>query len=219
LAAVFVPLVGEPYADELPGGVVPPVPGTVELPGPVEPGVSVFCPPAPDAMHGCEVLLLLLPLALPVPLLPAGPVPELSDEPDVLVPVELWPDMPWFIPGFVPWLVPVLVAPLLPVPVPAVPLAPAAPPALAPPPPPAPPPAPPPPPPPCANAIVLPAVRAAAARREMSLCVGRSFGIVLIRIFVLLSKPTSRSSLRSTTATLVNRRARVPERAIEVTSV
>lgn len=68
------------------------MPGTVELPGPVEPGVSVFCPPAPDAMQGCEVLLLLL--ALPVPLLPAGPVPELSDEPDVLLPVALCPDIP-----------------------------------------------------------------------------------------------------------------------------
>ena len=63
--------------------VVPPVPGTVELPGPVEPGVSVFCPPAPEATQGWEVPLLLL--ALPVPLFPAGPLPELSDEPDGLV--------------------------------------------------------------------------------------------------------------------------------------
>ncbi|MFZ1923163.1 MAG: hypothetical protein WAU57_16170, partial [Xanthobacteraceae bacterium] len=115
-------------------GLVPP---TFELLYGPEFGESAFprAVPPPDARHGfvCELLALEF-LALPLPLTPAGPVPELSDdwplfaEPDVAAPLGVEPDV-------ADWLgVPIV--PLLPVepmvPLAPLALAPAAPPALAP---------------------------------------------------------------------------------------
>lgn len=148
------PAVCEPGVAEVDAfpGLVPP---TLEFLYGSEFGESPFLlgVPPPEARHGfvCELLALEF-LALPVPLMPAGPVPELSDdwplfaEPDVAAPfgvepdVADWPDVP--------------IVPLLPVdpmaPLEPLALAPAVPPALAPPAaapaPPPPPPAPPPPP-------------------------------------------------------------------------
>jgi hypothetical protein len=149
---VFAPGVVEP--DALPG-FVPPTFEALDGPELGDSALPVGVPP-PEARHGFDCELLL------VPFFPAGPVPELSDdcplfaEPDVAAPDEVdpevvdWPGVPVVLelplePMVLPEELPV---PLVPAELP-LPLAPAAPPALAPPAPAPPaPPAPPPPPPP-----------------------------------------------------------------------
>ncbi len=155
-------------------GAVAPVCG-LGAPGEVAPGfISLWLiDGVPDAVHGRLVVLVF---ALPIPV-PLTPVPLVPDAAEPFVPGACVPGVcaAPFVPAPAELAAPVPPPmPVEPIPVPAVP-PPAAPPADPPPAPPAPPP---PPPPPAAKAAVLVSARAAAAKMETILCVGRVLLIV-----------------------------------------
>ena len=145
-----------PGVDEAPGALAPGVSSLWAIDGTplaAQPGLAglPFWPLSDDEpLEEVEPLVedVALLLALPVPFVPAVPVPEVS-EPWVLFVVPVLPDAP-IVPD-APVLAPAPLAPALPAT-----------------PPPAPP-APPPPPPPAAGAIVVPATSAAAARKVTNL--------------------------------------------------